>query len=81
MIAAVGPSGGYLGAGHTRAHARDHDRPGFLGREALERWTAAGGEDARRAAAREVARRLDAHEPPDHLDPLVRRRLDELLLG
>ena len=80
VIAAVSPGGSYLSAGHTRAHARDHDRPSFLVRDALKRWTAAGAADAREAAAREVERRLEAFTPPDDLDPLVRRQLDERLL-
>jgi trimethylamine--corrinoid protein Co-methyltransferase len=80
VIEAVGPGGSYLSAGHTRAHARDHDRPTFMARDALERWTAAGAMDAREAAAGEVARRLEAYVPPDDLDPLIRRQLDERLL-
>ena len=80
VIAEIGPAGSYLSAGHTRAHARDHDRSTFLARDALEKWAAGGGADARRAAAGEVARRLEAFTPPDDLDPLVRRRLDELCL-
>jgi trimethylamine--corrinoid protein Co-methyltransferase len=80
VIAAVGPGGSYLPAGHTRAHARDLDRPTFLARDALEKWTASGGVDARRAAAGEVVRRLEAFTPPDDLDALVRRQLDERFL-
>ena len=80
VIATVGLGGSYLSAGHTRAHARDYDRPTFLVRDALERWTAGGGADAREAAAREVARRLEAFVPPDDLDPVVRRQLDERFL-
>jgi len=80
VIAAVGPGGSYLPAWHTRAHAHDLERPTFLVRDALEKWTAAGGADVRQAAAREVARRLEAFTPPGDLDPLVRRQLDELCL-
>ncbi|MEI6452298.1 MAG: trimethylamine methyltransferase family protein [Actinomycetes bacterium] len=80
VIAAVGPGGSYLSAGHTRAHAREHDRPTFLARDAHERWEAAGGADAREAAAREVERRLEAFVPPDDLDSLVRRQLEDHLL-
>jgi trimethylamine---corrinoid protein Co-methyltransferase len=81
VIAEVGPGGSYLSAGHTRAHARDHHRPTFLARDALEKWTAAGADDARNAAGREVARRLEAYRPPEDLDSLVRRQLDDTLLG
>jgi trimethylamine--corrinoid protein Co-methyltransferase len=80
VIAAVGPGGGFLSAGHTRAHARDFDRPAFLAQDAPERWAAAGGADARQAAALEVARRLEAYEPPEDLDPLVRRQLNSYCL-
>jgi trimethylamine:corrinoid methyltransferase-like protein len=52
----------------------------ILARDAPEKWAASGGDDARRAAAREVTRRLEAFSPPDDLDPLVRRQLDELCL-
>ena len=80
VIDAVGSGGSFLGQSHTRAHARDLDRPTFLPRDAAEKWAAAGSPDAREAAAREVARRLEAFTPPDDLDPLVRRQLDEYLL-
>jgi trimethylamine---corrinoid protein Co-methyltransferase len=80
VIAAVGPGGSYLSTGHTRAHARDLERPMFLAQDALEKWTAAGAADARTSAAGEVARRLEASTPPDDLDPLVRRQLDDYLL-
>jgi trimethylamine---corrinoid protein Co-methyltransferase len=80
VITAVGPGGSFLSAGHTRLHARGLDRPTFMVRDALEKWISTGGVDARQAAAREVARRLEAFTPPDDLDPLVRRRLDKLCL-
>jgi trimethylamine---corrinoid protein Co-methyltransferase len=80
VIDAVGSGGSFLGQSHTREHARDLDRPTFLPRDAAEKWAAAGSPDAREAAAREVARRLEAFTPPDDLDPLVRRQLDEYLL-
>ena len=80
VIAAVGPGGSYLSAGHTRSHARDYDRPTFLARDAQEKWVASGGADARQAATREVARRLDGFVPPDDLDPLIRRQLDTFCL-
>jgi trimethylamine--corrinoid protein Co-methyltransferase len=81
VIGAVGPAGDYLGQAHTRRHVRDLDRPTFFTREAGEAWRAGGDADVRAAAAREVARRLDAYEPPDDLDALVRRQLDEYCLG
>lgn len=80
VIDTVGPAGSYLGQGHTRRHARDHLRPTFLVREALEKWQGGGCEDLRTAAAAEVTRRLEAHEPPDDLDAVVRRRLDAYCL-
>jgi trimethylamine--corrinoid protein Co-methyltransferase len=80
VIAAVGPGGSYLSAGHTRAHARDFDGQTFLGQDAQEKWAASGGADARQAAAGEVARRLEAFSPPNDLDPVVRRQLDAYLL-
>lgn len=80
VIDAAGPGGEFLGQSHTRAHARDLERPTFLLRDAPEKWAAAGSPDAREAAAREVARRLEAFTPPDDLDALVRRQLDDYLL-
>jgi trimethylamine---corrinoid protein Co-methyltransferase len=80
VIDAVGPGGDYLGVTHTRRHARDFDRPTFLVREAYERWRAQDDPDFRAAAAREVTRRLAAYEPPDDLDAVVRRQLDEYCL-
>ena len=80
VIGAVGPAGSFLGEPHTRRHARDLERRTFLVREAHERWTANGGGDARAAAAAEVGRLMEEHEPPDDLDRLVRRQLDEYCL-
>ncbi len=81
VIDRAGPAGDYLGRAHTRRHARDRARPTVLVREAFEKWQAEGGVDLRAAAAREVARRLDEHEPPDDLDPIVRRQLDAYCLA
>ena len=50
-------------------------------RDALEKWQAGGAEELRAAAQREVARRLEEHEPPDDLDPVVRRQLDAYCLA
>lgn len=80
VIAAVGPGGDYLGQGHTRRHGRDLDRATFLVRESAERWRALGDGDVRAAARAEVERRLAAHEPPDDLDAVTRRQLDEFCL-
>jgi trimethylamine--corrinoid protein Co-methyltransferase len=81
VIDSVGPAGDYLSQAHTRRHARDLARPTILVREAYEKWQSDGGVDLRAALAREVARRLDEHEPPDDLDPLVRRQLDDYCLA
>jgi trimethylamine--corrinoid protein Co-methyltransferase len=81
VIDAVGPAGDYLREPHTRRHVRDLDRQTFLVREACERWRSRGEADVRDAAAREVECLLEAHEPPDDLDGLVRRQIDEYCLG
>lgn len=81
VIDAVGPGGGYLAEPHTRRHARDLDRPTFLVRASAERWRAQGDADVRAAAAAEVARRLAAHEPPRDIDAVARRQLDSYCLS
>ena len=81
VIGAVGPAGDYLGQAHTRRHVRDLDRPTFLVREAGEAWRARGDADVRAAASREIGCRLEAYVPPDDLDAVVRRQLDEYCLG
>ncbi len=81
VIDAVGPAGGYLSQAHTRRHARDLARPTVLAREAGEKWLTGGGAELRAAAAREVARRLDEHRPPDDLDATVLRQLDAYCLS
>lgn len=80
VIDDVGPAGSYLGASHTRRHARDLVRPTVLMRDALERWQAGGAEELRPAAQREVTRRLEEHVPPDDLDDVVRRQLADYCL-
>jgi trimethylamine--corrinoid protein Co-methyltransferase len=77
VIDAVGPGGGYLGQDHTRRHARDFERPELQPLQALDRWAAAGGEDAFAVAARRVGELLDAFRPPDDLDAVTRRQLDD----
>jgi trimethylamine--corrinoid protein Co-methyltransferase len=79
VVDAVGPGGSYLGQSHTRRHARDFEREGQPP-EAFERWAAAGGEEATAASARRVRELLEAHEPPDDLDAVTRRQLDEYCL-
>ena len=81
VIDDVGPAGGYLGQAHTRRHARDRLRASILLRDALEKWQSGGAEELRAAAQREVARRLEEHEPPDDLDAVVRRQLDAYCLA
>jgi len=81
VIDAAGPAGDYLGQAHTRRHARDLARPTMLVREAYEKWIAEGGADLRAAATRRVAGLLAAHEPPDDLDAVTRRQLDDYCLA
>ena len=81
VIDVVGPGAGYLGQAHTRRHARDFERPEQRPLETFERWAAAGGEDAAASAARRVQDLMAAHEPPDDLDAVTRRQLDEYCLA
>ena len=60
----------------TSAPSRQPPEP-----EPFERWAAAGGEDAVAVAARRVQELLAAHEPPDDLDAVTRRQLDEYCLA
>ena len=78
---AAGPGGNFLLAAHTKAHARDFERPSFFVREPAEGWRALGGRDLRAAAAERVASALATYEAPDDLDPVVRRQLDGYCLG
>ena len=77
----TGPGGNFLLAAHTKAHARDFERPSFFTREPAEGWRALGGCDLRTAAGKRVASALASYEAPDDLDPIVRRQLDEYCLG
>jgi len=77
----TGPGGNFLLAAHTKAHARDFERPSFFTREPAEGWRALGGCDLRTAASERVASALASYEAPDDLDPIVRRQLDEYCLG
>jgi trimethylamine--corrinoid protein Co-methyltransferase len=81
VVDAVGPGGGYLAQAHTRRHARDCQRPGRQQPEPFARWAAEGGEDAVAVAARRVQELLDAHQPPDDLDAVTRRQLDQYCLA
>ena len=81
VVDAVGPGGGYLGQAHTRAHARDFAQLDRSAPGTYERWAAAGGEDAAVGAARRVRELLEAHQPPDDLDAVTRRQLDDYCLS
>ena len=78
---ASGPGGNFLLAAHTKAHARDFERPTFFVREPVGAWSALGGRDLRAAAAERVASLLAGYEAPDDLDGIVRRQLDDYCLG
>ena len=81
VVAAAGPGGTVLGQAHTRRHARDGRRPSIMNRLPYETWHGQGGDDLTTVATRRVAELLELYEPPDDLDPLVRRQLDEYCLG
>jgi trimethylamine--corrinoid protein Co-methyltransferase len=81
MIAAIGPGGTALGTAHTRRHAHDGRRDSIMNRATYETWLGAGGDDLAVVARRRVAELLERYEPPDDLDPLVRRQLDEYCLA
>ena len=51
-----------------------------MNRAPFETWRATGGRDLAGAAAARVAELLDSYEPPDDLDPVVRRQLDAYCL-
>lgn len=81
VVAAAGPGGTVLGHAHTRRHARDGLRRTLMNRAPYESWRAAGGRDLAAAATQRVAEQLASYEPPDDLDPVVRRQLDAYCLG
>jgi trimethylamine---corrinoid protein Co-methyltransferase len=81
VIAAAGPGGTVLGQGHTRRHAREQRRTTIMNRLPFETWQAQGGRDLYAAAAARITELLAQYEPPDDLDPVVRRQLDEYCLG
>jgi trimethylamine--corrinoid protein Co-methyltransferase len=80
VMAATGPGGTVLGHAHTRRHARDGARRTIMNRAPFETWRAAGGRDLAETAAARMAELLDSYEPPDDLDPVVRRQLDAYCL-
>ena len=70
-----------LGHAHTRRHARDGIRRTIMNRAPYETWRSQGGSDLAAAAAARVTELLESYEPPDDLDPVVRRQLDAYCLG
>ena len=81
VIAAAGPGGTVLGQAHTRRHARDNRRASIMNRLPFETWHGQGGRDLADVAAARVEELLEQYEPPDDLDPLVRRQLDQYCLA
>ena len=81
VVEAAGPGGTVLGHAHTRKHARDGVRRTIMNRAPYETWRAQGGRDLAAAAAARVTELLGSYEPPDDLDPVVRRQLDAYCLG
>ena len=81
VVAAAGPGGTVLSHAHTRRHARATARVTLMNRAPYETWRALGGRDLATAAAARVTELQGAYEPPDDLDPVVRRQLDAYCLG
>ena len=81
VVRAAGPGGTVLGQAHTRRHARDDLRPTIMNRAPYETWRSQGALDLWAAASARVGELLEAYEPPDDLDPVVRRQLDAYCLG
>ena len=81
VVATAGPGGTVLGQAHTRRHARDGRRPSIMNRLPFETWRGQGAEDLTTVATRRVAELLAQYEPPDDLDPTVRRQLDAYCLA
>jgi trimethylamine--corrinoid protein Co-methyltransferase len=80
VVEAAGPGGTVLGHAHTRRHARDGIRRTIMNRAPYETWRSQGAPDLASAAAARVAELLASYEPPDDLDPVVRRQLDAYCL-
>ncbi len=81
VVKTAGPGGTVLGHAHTRKHARDGARRTIMNRAPYETWRSQGGRDLAAVAGARVAELLGSYEPPDDLDPLVRRQLDAYCLG
>lgn len=81
VVAAAGPGGTVLGHGHTRRHARKQRRSSIMNRLPFEVWRGRGSPDLATAAATRIAELTAAYEPPDYLDTIVRRQLDDYCLG
>jgi trimethylamine--corrinoid protein Co-methyltransferase len=81
VVAAAGPGGTVLSHAHTRKHARDGMRRTIMNRAPYETWRSQGGNDLAAAAEARVRELLESYEPPDDLDPVVRRQLDAYCLG
>ena len=81
MMASVEPGGSCLGQGHTRRHARGGRTDSIMNRLPFQTWKAQGGHDLAEVAEHRVAEALETYSPPDDLDPVVRRQLDDYCLG
>ncbi|MGE5228169.1 MAG: trimethylamine methyltransferase family protein, partial [Deltaproteobacteria bacterium] len=81
VVAAAGPGGSVLGHAHTRRHARDGIRRTIMNRAPYETWRSQGARDLANVAEARVEELLQTYEPPDDLDPLVRRQLDRYCLS
>jgi trimethylamine--corrinoid protein Co-methyltransferase len=81
VVAAAGPGGTVLGHAHTRRHAHERARPTLMNRAPYETWNTLGGHDLAAAAELRVQELLCRYEPPDDLDPVVRRQLDAYCLA
>lgn len=80
VVAAAGPGGTVLGQAHTRRHARGAVRSTIMNRAPYETWRGLGGRDLAAAAAERVDAQVEQYEPPEDLDPVVRRQLDAYCL-
>jgi trimethylamine--corrinoid protein Co-methyltransferase len=81
VVAAAGPGGTVLAHAHTRRHARDGIRRTIMNRAPYETWRSQGAHDLAAVATTRVDELLQSYEPPDDLDPMVRRQLDGYCLG
>ena len=81
VMASVEPGGSCLGQGHTRRHARGGRTGSIMNRLPFQTWKAQGGHDLAEVAEHRVAEALETYSPPDDLDPVVRRQLDDYCLG